>query len=246
MSRSFVAFGGNQGHVAKTFRDAALRLERTPGVRIAARSRLYRTAAIGESAGGAYFNAMVAVDTTLEPEELLSVVQSIEDSCGRIRTTHWGPRTLDLDLIAFDAVVLSSPRLTIPHPHDWYRRFVLDPWNDIAPDFVHPVLQESVARMRQRLTARPLPIAVVAEMGEVRGRLASIPGVRIVENDAGETVIRFVIGQSSSRHRTIDLSTADDPPVIAEQIVRAALDEPIVVAPDDWIEESAERPPSAG
>jgi 2-amino-4-hydroxy-6-hydroxymethyldihydropteridine diphosphokinase len=238
MARCFVAFGGNLGPVADTFRAGLAALEQSADVRVDQRSGLYRTAAIG-AAGPAYLNAVAAIETSLSPEELLSALQSTEERFGRIRTSHWGPRTIDLDLIAFGDVVRSSLRLTIPHPHCWYRRFVLDPWCDVAPQFIHPTLQETVGRLRQRLMMRPLPVSVDLDLADVRDHLRSIPEVLIIEEGSMDPAITFLGG---SRDRAIDISAAADRPAVAEQIVRAALDEPVPIETDNWIPSNRNGP----
>jgi hypothetical protein len=94
---------------------------------------------------------------------LLARLLAVETELGRVRTTRWGPRTVDLDLLMFGNVVLDDgPALRVPHPACWYRRFVLDPLVEIAPDVVHPEKHLTIRDLRQRLLLRPLPVAVIA------------------------------------------------------------------------------------
>lgn len=145
------------GAVADTFQQALALLNQTPGVSVVQTSRTYTTAPVGLNAGHEFLNAVAELRTSRSPLELLKVLQSIETQLGRNRTIRWGPRTLDLDLLLDEQTVLDSAELTIPHPHLWYRRFVLDPLVEIAPDVLHPVHQLTLAELRRQLLVRPLP-----------------------------------------------------------------------------------------
>lgn len=145
MTRWYLGLGGNVGDVAATFAIAEQLLADHPQVTAVRRSRIYRTAPMGDHAGDEFLNAALEVATSLTPLELLDLAQSVEQRCGRVRTQHWGPRTLDVDLLLSDPPeVLDTARLTVPHPHLWYRRFVLEPLAELAPALVHPVYQRTV------------------------------------------------------------------------------------------------------
>ncbi|MDB5340933.1 MAG: 2-amino-4-hydroxy-6-hydroxymethyldihydropteridine pyrophosphokinae [Planctomycetaceae bacterium] len=156
MSRCWIALGGNQGPVADTFRDAVALLNRVAGISVTRMSRCYTTSPVGANAGNEFLNAAAELQTTLPPLELLANLQAVETQLGRVRSVHWGPRTLDLDLLLYDEQMLSTPVLTIPHPHMWYRRFVLDPLAEIAPDVIHGGHGLSISELRERLLSRPL------------------------------------------------------------------------------------------
>lgn len=159
MSDCWIGLGANLGDARAAF-DAAWSLLRDhPQIGVRQRSGLYRTAPVGANAGEAFLNAACCISTTLAPLELLDVLQSIERTQGRTRGVHWGPRTLDLDLLFVDEQIISEPRLTVPHPGAWYRRFVIDPLVEVAPTLKHPVLNLTVEELRQRLQIRPLSIA---------------------------------------------------------------------------------------
>ncbi len=160
MPRCHISLGGNSGPVAKTFLAALDCLRSTSGCSVVAVSRSIETTAVGEHAGGRFLNAVAELDTALDPIALLDLLQSIERDLGRVRSTHWGPRTIDLDLLYYGAGVIDSPRLVVPHPAAWYRRFVLDPLVEIAPDLVHPIKRETMGALRDRLLVRPLPVAL--------------------------------------------------------------------------------------
>jgi hypothetical protein len=116
-------------------------------------------------------NAAAAIDTGLSPLELLDFMQSIETHLGRVRSIHWGPRTLDLDLLFYGSEIIDSARLVVPHPAAWYRRFVLDPLVEIAPHFVHPERQADFETLRSRLLPRPLVAALAGGDAAVRSAL---------------------------------------------------------------------------
>jgi 2-amino-4-hydroxy-6-hydroxymethyldihydropteridine diphosphokinase len=120
---------------------------------VAARSSLYRTAPVGYQNQPAFINAAVALRTDQDPERLLKCLLAIERPFGRNRATGVpkGPRTLDLDLLLINGVILESPTLTLPHPELPHRRFVLAPLAEIAPDALHPVLRKTIRELLAEL-----------------------------------------------------------------------------------------------
>lgn len=103
-------------------------------------SKVYETKPVGGPSQDDYLNAVVVAETKLTPIDLLELAQKIESDGNRVRETHWGPRSIDVDILAFDQVVLDGSNLTIPHPRISERAFVLVPWNDVDPNFVVPGL----------------------------------------------------------------------------------------------------------
>jgi 2-amino-4-hydroxy-6-hydroxymethyldihydropteridine diphosphokinase len=138
MTRAVIAFGANLGDRESTIAAAVRELAEASGVDLVAVSPVYETAAVKDSGVDAdaprYLNGVVVIETVLEPHSLLELLQRIELDHGRVRTEHWGDRTLDLDLIDVGGVVLDDERLTLPHPRAWQRAFVLAPWLDVEPD----------------------------------------------------------------------------------------------------------------
>jgi len=173
MPRCQISLGGNLGPVAATFDKALDRLQQVAGCSPVAVSRFHRTPAVGSNAGSEFLNAAAELETTLNPFDLLDLLQSVELELGRVRTVHWGPRTLDLDLLFYGAEVISSPRLIIPHPAAWYRRFVLDPLAEITPGLVHPTKELSIQRLRERLLVRPLQVAFAGGTADRRNALTT-------------------------------------------------------------------------
>jgi len=96
---------------------------------------------------------VMVAETDLSPEHLLEVIQQIEQEFGRERQIHWGPRTLDLDLLAYGNHAVNLPTLTVPHPQLHLRRFVLEPLLELVPDWVHPTLKVSARELLQPLAA---------------------------------------------------------------------------------------------
>lgn len=138
MAEAFIALGGNVGDVRATFDRAIARLCDGTAVRLVARSSDYRTAPWGVTDQPPFLNAVIAVTTVLPAPELLKRVLDCERALGRERAheRRWGPRTIDLDILAYDDLVLNEPALTLPHPHLFERAFVLVPLAEIAPDRV--------------------------------------------------------------------------------------------------------------
>lgn len=134
-TRAFLGLGGNIGEVAEQMQAALNSLGDVPGVEVAAVSPLYRTAAEGGVEQPDFINAVAEVRTSLTPHELLSVCQQLEADSGRVRDQRWGPRTLDVDILAIQGEKVSEPDLQVPHPRALVRAFVVVPWAALAPDF---------------------------------------------------------------------------------------------------------------
>jgi 2-amino-4-hydroxy-6-hydroxymethyldihydropteridine diphosphokinase len=136
MANALIALGGNVGDVRATFRNAISHICGMAQAALVARSSDYATPPWGNEDQGRFINACIDIKTSLDPHALLYTLQRIETKFGRDRSTEtrWGPRTLDLDLIAYDDVTLQTAELTLPHPRLFERAFVLVPLAEIAPD----------------------------------------------------------------------------------------------------------------
>ncbi|MGY4309858.1 2-amino-4-hydroxy-6-hydroxymethyldihydropteridine diphosphokinase [Bradyrhizobium sp. USDA 4369] len=136
MASALIALGGNVGDVRTTFRQAIPEICRRASARLVARSSDYVTPPWGEEQQPPFVNACIAIETTAAPQALLASLHEVERMFGRNRAqeTRWGPRTLDLDLIAYDDLTLDTPDLTLPHPRLFERGFVLVPLAEIVPD----------------------------------------------------------------------------------------------------------------
>lgn len=137
--RAYVALGSNLGDSRQQLLDAIKDLAELPHTRLLARSRLYRTPPWGMHDQPDFLNAAVALETSLQPHDLLDALLEIEHAAGRQRNgERWGPRTLDLDLLHVAGKTISDDRLTLPHPHIAERAFVLLPLSELAPDLEIP------------------------------------------------------------------------------------------------------------
>jgi 2-amino-4-hydroxy-6-hydroxymethyldihydropteridine diphosphokinase len=137
MTRAFLGLGSNVGDRAAFLRSAVESL----GSSVIRVSPVYETDPVGGPVDqGPYLNLVVELRTDLAPRELLAVAQRLESGAGRVRDVRWGPRTLDVDVLLMDGVVLDTEELTVPHPRMWERRFVLAPLADLAPELVEPQL----------------------------------------------------------------------------------------------------------
>ncbi|MFE6331813.1 2-amino-4-hydroxy-6-hydroxymethyldihydropteridine diphosphokinase [Streptomyces sp. NPDC057798] len=134
--RAVISLGSNLGNRLETLQGAIDALEDTPGLRVKAVSPVYETEPWGVQPGSqpSYFNAVVILKTTLPPSSLLERAQAVEEAFHRVRDEHWGPRTLDVDIVAYADVVSDDPALTLPHPRAHERAFVLAPWHDVEPE----------------------------------------------------------------------------------------------------------------
>jgi 2-amino-4-hydroxy-6-hydroxymethyldihydropteridine diphosphokinase len=136
MADVLIALGGNVGDVRTTFKTAITNICGMTQAALLARSSDYATPPWGDRQQARFINACIEIETTLDPHALLFTLHKIEQKFGRdrINERRWGPRTLDLDLIAYDDVSIQKPELTLPHPRLFERAFVLVPLAEIAPD----------------------------------------------------------------------------------------------------------------
>jgi 2-amino-4-hydroxy-6-hydroxymethyldihydropteridine diphosphokinase len=137
-----LSLGSNLGDRERTLESAIEQLREVDGVDVHAVSHLVQTAAIKpagvDESAPSYLNLVATVTTTLEPEELLAAVNRIEQDNGRVRDVRWGDRTLDIDIVSFGDLELSTDALTLPHPRAVERGFVLVPWLELDPTAVLP------------------------------------------------------------------------------------------------------------
>lgn len=135
--RVFLGLGSNIGDRGHYLREAISAL-RNSSIKILVTSRIYETAPWGVMDQPQYWNQVIEIETMLEPLELLHACQEIERQLGRERKVHWGPRTIDIDLLIYENRLIVSEELTLPHPYLEERNFVLAPLREIAPKLVLP------------------------------------------------------------------------------------------------------------
>jgi len=145
-----LAFGANLGNPRLQIFDAWDRIGQISEVQRQCLSSFYETKPVGGPENQPDFlNAAGLVRTELTPERLLDEILGIEAAMGRLRTEHWGPRLIDIDILLFGDCVIQTEQLTIPHPRMHERSFVLDPAAEIVPDMTHPLLGKSVVELQQ-------------------------------------------------------------------------------------------------
>jgi len=137
MSKYYIGLGANLNDRVSTIRQAVDQLKHTPGFTVTASSTLYESPPWGKTDQPPFINGVVAVDTQLDPETVLDRCLEIEQSLGRIRHEKWGPRTIDLDLLYAQDIIINTERLTLPHPFLTERAFVLVPLAEIATNIYY-------------------------------------------------------------------------------------------------------------
>jgi 2-amino-4-hydroxy-6-hydroxymethyldihydropteridine diphosphokinase len=146
---AYLSLGSNVGDRESHLREAIRRLESAGMVRSV--SSIYETEPVEFTDQPQFLNCVVALETSSTPEQLMLQLLTIEKAMGRKRIQKKGPRTIDLDILLFEEEVVRTPQLTIPHPAMQYRRFVLEPLAEIAPDALHPVLKKTVKELLEEL-----------------------------------------------------------------------------------------------
>ncbi|MGY3777069.1 2-amino-4-hydroxy-6-hydroxymethyldihydropteridine diphosphokinase [Isobaculum melis] len=131
MTTGYLALGSNLGDRLLTLKKAVTKLEQTSAIQVVAKSIIYETLPYGDVPQDNYLNAVLRIETALSPLDLLNKTQQIEQELGRVRTIHWGPRTIDIDLLLLGDTTLTSERLILPHKEITKRSFVLIPLADV-------------------------------------------------------------------------------------------------------------------
>lgn len=142
MHQVYLLLGANLGNRLLQLKTAKQEIEIQVG-EIVKSSSLYETAAWGVEDVPNYLNQVVVVNSALEPNELLKVINEIEKKLGRTRNLRWESRVIDIDILYYDCLVMDTEKLTIPHPYLHFRKFTLVPLVEVDKDFVHPVLNKN-------------------------------------------------------------------------------------------------------
>jgi 2-amino-4-hydroxy-6-hydroxymethyldihydropteridine diphosphokinase len=136
--KAYLSLGSNLGDRAYYLGSAIAALGKEEGIRVLRESSIYETEPLGLTAQPDFWNMVLEIETDLEPLALLRVCQQIENDLGRKRILHWGPRTVDIDLLLYDNIVGNSTELILPHPRLEEREFVLAPLRELRPDLILP------------------------------------------------------------------------------------------------------------
>jgi 2-amino-4-hydroxy-6-hydroxymethyldihydropteridine diphosphokinase len=136
--KATVSLGSNLGERFQYLQNALDAINEVVGTQVHSVSPVFETEPVGGPDQGKYLNAVAVIKTILSPEQLLAAMQQIEVAQDRVRSERWGPRTLDIDLLAMDSEVRTTPELELPHPRAHERAFVLLPWSLLDPDYVIP------------------------------------------------------------------------------------------------------------
>lgn len=148
---AYIGIGSNLGDKASNCRHSLEQIDQLPGCEVTARSDMFRTEPEGVTGQDWYANCVAEVRTGNTPHQLLEDLLAIESGMGRIRTKRWGPRIIDLDILLYGQLTMASENLTVPHPMLHKRRFVLAPLVQLAPNFVHPVLNTTIRQLFDEL-----------------------------------------------------------------------------------------------
>ena len=150
---AYIALGSNMGDREGHLRFAVGELENASGCRVVKVSGFANTQPYGNTDQDEFLNGCLELETLLSPHELLDLLHEIENQAGRVRNEHWGPRTLDLDIVYYDDLIMSDDSLRIPHAETHKRDFVLQPLIEIAPSKLHPILSKTASEMLSDLEA---------------------------------------------------------------------------------------------
>lgn len=149
--KAYLGLGSNLGDRFRNLSEAVKHLGQVSGIRITRASHVYETDPVGYPDQPPYLNAVLEVETLLEPVNLLRACLAVEQGMGRVRSKRWESRIIDIDLLIYESEVISTMELMVPHPLLHEREFVLRPLADIAPGIMHPVLEETIAELLCRV-----------------------------------------------------------------------------------------------
>jgi 2-amino-4-hydroxy-6-hydroxymethyldihydropteridine diphosphokinase len=138
MAKVYISLGSNMGDRLDNLRDALQKLHNTAGIKVINISQVYETEPVGYEDQDWFYNAVALLEVELSPLELLKLMMATEQELGRKRLIHWGPRTIDLDILLYDDLVINQKDLIIPHPRMAERAFVMVPLSEIAPEVEVP------------------------------------------------------------------------------------------------------------
>ncbi len=244
MAACLISTGANAGDRAGQIGHALRKLDAHGNVQVVRSSRLYETQPMGGPAGqAAFLNGAALLQTTLAPAEVLALMLQVETELGRTRDVRWGPRPIDLDLLLYDDVVLSEPSIVLPHPRMAWRRFVVEPAAEIAPQMVHPTVGWTVSGLLGHLNATPYYAALSGSIGagktELAGRLASNLGARRVAEEVDVDRLGAFYAHPASHAWAVELEFLDQRRRLLSAEAAIWQDRQTPVVSDFWFDQSA-------
>lgn len=151
MVHVYIGLGSNLGDKERNLQSAYSHIVPIKEIQAVRLSRFYKTVPVGGPPQPLFLNAVLDMKTALSPHQLLERFQHIETLMGRVRTVKWGPRTIDIDILLYGDAIVDDEQLKIPHPLMHTRLFVLEPFVEIAPNVVHPVLKKPIVQLYKEL-----------------------------------------------------------------------------------------------
>ncbi len=145
MSHAWLSLGANLEKPVEQLANATHLLSANPAINVIAQSKVLKNPAWGKTDQPDFHNIVLGIETSLTPLELLDTCQSIENKMGRVRKERWGPRLIDIDIVAYERIRMDTERLTLPHPHAHEREFVLKPLSEISPETQNWILEQAAS-----------------------------------------------------------------------------------------------------
>ncbi len=220
MSTCLVGLGSNLGDRRLTLGEAIDQLAGHPQIDVLRRSHFYETPAVGGPVGQeAFLNAVIRLETSLEPEALHQQLLAVENRLGRHRRTRWASRSIDLDLLLYDNRQIATSQLTVPHPWMAVRSFVLAPAVEIAGEMIHPLIGWSLEKLWRHITTPTRYIAITGPPGAGKRRLAA----EVVQQLVGQqrlNVQRVAAGIPENQPDDFFRPGDDDPAGAAIELMR--------------------------
>jgi len=197
MAQVYFGLGSNIGNKAKNLHKAALIIEKRMG-RLISSSAFYHTKPWGYISDNSYLNSVICIETNILPFQVLTIVQQIEKEMGRERdiTKRYEDRMIDIDILFYDDLIFADENhtLTIPHPLMEKRRFVLEPLNEIAPDFIHPAYKQPISRLYDELLKEEKKEKPTAIEARINSFGHALNGLKILVKNELNSRIHLIIG----------------------------------------------------
>ncbi|MDY6915850.1 MAG: 2-amino-4-hydroxy-6-hydroxymethyldihydropteridine diphosphokinase [Candidatus Cloacimonadota bacterium] len=150
----YLGLGSNLGNRKANILSAIKMLRNSDNITISKTSKIRETLPYGKTDQPQFLNCITEIDTDLIPTDLLNQTQKIENILGRVRHEHWGPRTIDIDILFYEDKIIFTSQLQVPHPYFSKREFVLQPMVEIAPNFIDPISKKTIKKIYKEFLCR--------------------------------------------------------------------------------------------